>query len=149
MRKSTVHVLVVDDFAPWIAQLRSMLQMRRGAQVLCAVSNGLEAIEKAQELQPDLILLDIGLPKLNGIAAARKIHEIAPHSKILFLSEYRDPEIVQEALSAGSRGYVLKSHAGSDLMPALEAVLAGGIFVTKILVANDASDARQVKGQKD
>ena len=83
-------------------------------------------MQKAEELQPDLILLDIGLPKLNGLEAAKRIRKVAPHAKILFLSQESSPTVVQEALHSGALGYVLKSHAGRELRPAIEAVLAGG-----------------------
>jgi CheY-like chemotaxis protein len=97
-------------------------------------------VQKAQELQPDLILLDIGLPTLNGIAAARRIREVLPASKILFISENRSFEIVKEALSTGARGYILKSDAASELMPAVKTVLEGKRFVSASLSANDLVD---------
>ena len=97
---------------------------------MSVVSSGLQATKKAHELQPDLILLDIGLPELNGIEAARKIRELAPRSKILFVSENEDPEVIEEGLRIGGRGYVIKSMAASDLFPAIESVMANGKFVS-------------------
>jgi two-component system, NarL family, nitrate/nitrite response regulator NarL len=126
-----VHVLVVDDYEPWIHFVRSKIKCHKGLMIVGEVYNGMEAVEQAKTLQPDLVLLDIGLPGLNGIEAARAIRSIVPRSKILFLSENRDPEIIDEALATGSHGYVLKSQAESDLLPALKIVLSGSIFVSQ------------------
>lgn len=83
----SIRILIVDDFEPWRRSLCSLLQQNPAWQVICEASDGLEAIEKSRELQPDLILLDIGLPKLNGIEAARQIRKLAPGARILFLRE--------------------------------------------------------------
>jgi len=89
----------------------------------------LEAVQKAEELRPDLIVLDIGLPSLNGIDAARRVHKLLPKSKMLFVSQESSADVVQEALALGALGYVVKAHAGSELLPAVEAVLQGRQFV--------------------
>src|SRR5712672_1310014 len=83
-------------------------------------SDGLEAVYKAREFQPDLILLDIGLPNLNGIEAARRIHKLAPEAKILFLSQESSLDVVQEALSVGAAAYITKAHAASELLAAVK-----------------------------
>jgi DNA-binding NarL/FixJ family response regulator len=103
-------------------------------QIVCEVSDGLEAVQKAEELQPDLIVLDIGLPGLNGIEAARRIRKLSPNSKILFASQDCAPDVVQEALSLGALGYVLKAHAATDLLAAVEAVLRSEQFVSPTLI---------------
>jgi DNA-binding NarL/FixJ family response regulator len=108
-------------------------------------SDGVEAIELAQALQPDLILLDIGIPKLNGIEAARRIRELAPQSKILFVSQESSVDIVQAAFSVGASGYVVKMDAGSELPSAVKAVLRGERFVGSRFAGHGftgASDAR-------
>lgn len=97
-------------------------------QVVGKVSDGLEAVEKAQHLQPDLILSDIGLPKLNGIEAARRIREVSPDSRVLFVSESRSHEIAKEALGDGAGGYLVKSDAWSELLPGIKTVLTGKRF---------------------
>ena len=97
------------------------------------VSDGLEAVHRARELQPDLILLDIGLPTMNGIEAARAIREISPRSNILFVSENRSADIVREALGTGLGGYVVKSDAARELLVAVNAVLEGKRFVSASL----------------
>jgi len=94
-------------------------------------ADGFETVQKAEELKPDLILLDIGLPKLNGIEVARRLRELVPNSKILFLSGLHDPSIVREALRTGASGYVVKSDVGSELKKAIEATLRGEQFVSR------------------
>ena len=127
---SLVRVLVVEDFEPFRRFVASTLQKRPELQIVCEVSDGLEAVQKAQELQPDMIVLDIGLPTLNGIEAARRISKVSPGSKVLFLSQESAAIVVQEALELGALGYVVKAHAGSELLPAVEAVLKGEQFVS-------------------
>jgi DNA-binding response OmpR family regulator len=124
-----VRVLVVDDYQPWLHFIRSTLQEAWELQVIGEVTDGREAVQKAGQLQPDLILLDIGLPSLNGIEAARQICEHNPQAAILFVSEQRSPDVVREALRTGS-GYVVKSCAPRDLLPAIKTVLEGGRFVS-------------------
>jgi DNA-binding NarL/FixJ family response regulator len=125
-------VLVVEDFEPFRRFVCSMLRKTPELQVVCEVSDGLEAVQKAEELKPDLILLDIGLPTLNGIEAARQIRKLAPESKILFLSQESSADVVQEALNLGALGYVVKAHVGSDLLDAVEAVILGERFVSTL-----------------
>jgi DNA-binding NarL/FixJ family response regulator len=126
----SVRVLVVEDFEPFRRFIASTLQKRPELQIICEVPDGLEAVQKAQELQPDLILLDIGLPTLNGIEAARRIRNLSPDSKIIFLSQESSADAVHEALGLGAQGYVVKVHAGSELLTAVEAVLQGNQFVS-------------------
>jgi DNA-binding NarL/FixJ family response regulator len=126
---SSVRVLVVEDFEPFRQFVCSMLGEGSELQVICEVSDGLEAVQKAEELQPDLILLDIGLPRLNGIEAARRIRKLSPRSKILFLSQESSADVVNEALKVGT-GYVVKTHAGGELLEVIEAMRSGGRFVS-------------------
>jgi two-component system nitrate/nitrite response regulator NarL len=125
-----VRVMLVDDFKPWRSFAASLLEKNPEWQIVCEASDGLEAIQKAEEFQPDLIVLDIGLPKLSGIEAAPSIRKVALGSKILFLSENRDRDIAVAALSAGGRGYVVKSDSENELLVAVEAVLQGKRFVS-------------------
>ena len=126
-------MLVVDDYEPWRQYCLTFLPQQQGLHIVGEVSDGLEAIHKAEELQPDLILLDIGLPTLNGIQAARRIRTVSPSSKILFVSENRSADLAEEAFRTGAGGYVLKSDAGSELLPAITAVLEGKRFVSASL----------------
>jgi DNA-binding NarL/FixJ family response regulator len=128
--RSTFRILVVDDYEPWRSFASRTLQKKPELQVISEASDGLEAVQKTQELQPDLIVLDIGLPTVNGIEAARRILQCAPETKILFLSQERSSDIVEEALRVGAGGYVVKSRASTDLLPAVEAVLRGKQFVS-------------------
>ncbi len=107
-----------------------MLQKHSELQVIAEAGDGLEAVQKAETLKPDLILLDIGLPKLNGLQAASRIRKVAPNAAILFLTENNDKDIAQAALSIGARGYVLKTDAGKELLGAVASVLGGDVFVS-------------------
>ena len=122
--------MVVDDFQPFRRFICSKLRQKPEVQVICEVSDGLEAVQKAEELKPDLILLDIGLPTLNGIEAARRIRGLVPESKIIFSTQETDADVVQEAMRLGAWAYVFKTHAEGDLIPAIDAVLSGKRFVS-------------------
>jgi len=128
-----IRVFVVDDYKAFRRFAASVLGQLPVLQIVGEVSDGLEAVRKAGELQPNLILLDIGLPTLNGIDAARQIREHSPNSKILFFSEIRSLDIVERALGTGAVGYILKSDAARDLLAAVEAVLEGKQFVSSSL----------------
>ena len=127
---SPMRVLVVEDFAPFWQFIRSTLAERPDVQVIGEVADGLEAVQKAELLEPDLVLLDIGLPTLNGIEAARQIRKLAPACKIIFVSQESSSEVVQEALKLGAWGYVVKTRAASDLLAAVDALLEGRQFVS-------------------
>jgi CheY-like chemotaxis protein len=126
----SVRVLVVDDYAPFRHFIYSTLHKQRKLHVIGEASDGLDAIQKAQELHPDLILLDIGLPRLSGLEAARQIRQLVPKSKILILSDNRSWNIAEEALRLGAGGYVVKSDAATELMLAVESVLEGRRYVS-------------------
>jgi len=127
---SSTRVLVAEDSAPFWEFIRSTLAERPDVQVICDVADGLEAVQKAELLEPDLVLLDIGLPTLNGIEAARQIRKLAPESKIIFVSQESSCEVVQEALNLGAWGYVVKTRAVIDLLAAVDAVVEGKHFVS-------------------
>lgn len=124
-----MRVLVVDDFEAFRRFVCSTLSKNPELQVVGEASDGSEAVHKAEELQPDLIVLDIGLPTLNGFEVARRIRKLAPESKILFLSQESSTDVMQEALGSGALGYVVKANAGSELLAAVETVLQGKRFV--------------------
>src|SRR5215471_12810831 len=110
MTGSFIRVLIAEDYPQFRRFLVSALQSRLDLQLLSQVDDGSQAVRKAQELQPELILLDIGLPTLNGIEAAKQIRSLSPHSKILFVSQESSTELIQVALQSGAQGYVLKIH---------------------------------------
>ena len=127
---SSIRVLVVDDYEPFCRFVCSMLRKGPDFQIVGEASDGVAAVRQAEELKPDLILLDIGLPMLNGIEAARRILKLLPECKILFLSQETSADVVQEALSLGALGFVSKARTASDLLAAVEAVLQRRRFVS-------------------
>jgi DNA-binding NarL/FixJ family response regulator len=115
-------VLVIDDYAPLRQMVSSILEEMPDVQVIGEGGDGLEAVQKTEELHPDLIILDIGLPKMNGFEAARKIISTTPAPKIIFLSQDTSKEMAAEALRLGAVGYVVKVNAATDLPRAVESV---------------------------
>ena len=138
---SSIRILIADDFKDWRRQVRLMLQVRPEWYAIAEAADGSKAIQKAEELKPDLILLDIGLPKLNGLEVARRIRQLSPSSKIIFLSQNNDRDIVQAALSAGALGYVHKTEAQSELLSAVDVVLRGKQYVSGSLKGYEVTDA--------
>lgn len=124
-----IRILVVEDFKPWRRFISAAIEQEPQLLLICEVSNGLEAVQKAQELKPDLILMDIGLPKLNGIAAARQIRALSPKSKILFLSVESSAPVVREALEIGA-GLVVKTDARRELLSAVKGVMSEEQFLS-------------------
>jgi DNA-binding NarL/FixJ family response regulator len=135
-----VRVLVVDDFEPFRRFVAKVLEQQPELQIICEVSDGLEAVRKAEEMQPDLVLLDIGLPNLNGIEVAQQIRERSPRSKMLFVSQETSREVVERALALGGSGYVLKMDARKELLTAVNMVLAGNRFIGASV--NDFTDPK-------
>lgn len=120
-QETPLRILVVDDFAEWRVRVRSMLQARPEWQVIGEACDGLEAVQQTTELRPDVVLLDIGMPFLNGIDAAKRIRRDSPSSRIIFVTQEDDAEIRTEALATGAKGYLLKANAMNELLSAVEA----------------------------
>jgi DNA-binding NarL/FixJ family response regulator len=139
LENSNIRVVIVDDFEPFRGFVRALLRKMPQLAVICELSDGLTAVQKAEELNPDLILLDIGLPTLNGIEAARQIRKLVPTAKIIFLSQESSDDVVQEALSLGALGYVVKEFAGSELLPAVKVALEGKQFVSGGVTGKDSA----------
>ena len=131
---AALRTLIVEDHEVFRALLCSLLENETQCVTVGEASDGLQAVQKAQELQPDFVLLDLSLPKLNGMEAARRIRKVSPESKIVFLSQEPDPEIVQTALRLGA-GYLLKSDV-KELPTAVHAILEGRKFVSDRLKAS-------------
>ena len=125
-RESPLRILVVDDFAEWRGRVRSMLQAQPEWQVIGEACDGLEAVQRTQELHPDIVVLDIGMPKLGGIEAAKRIRRDSPSSRIIFVTQENDADIRSEALATGAERYLLKANAMEELLPAVEASSVNG-----------------------
>jgi DNA-binding NarL/FixJ family response regulator len=138
-----VRILIVDDFASWRRAVRSILAEEEDLEVVGEASDGLEAVQKSEELQPDLVLLDIQMPEMNGLDAARLIHNVSPATKILFLSTYHCLEIMQEALRVGA-GFVVKADASRDLLPIVKAIVRNEPFVGFRFLLDTPSDAGEM-----
>jgi DNA-binding NarL/FixJ family response regulator len=137
-----VRVFVVEDYEPFRRFVCATLGQRQDLQVIGEASDGLEAVRRAEELQPDLIVVDIGLPTLNGIEVARRIRKLCPECKILFMSQECSADVAQAAFSLGAMGYVVKIHAGRELLAAVEAVCQGRPFVSGGLSSRNWSDPK-------
>jgi DNA-binding NarL/FixJ family response regulator len=133
----SIRILIADDFKDWRREVFSLFQARPGWHVIAEAADGPEAIQKTEELKPDLIVLDIGLPKLNGIEAARQMRQCSPSSKIVFLSQNNDLDVVRAALGTGAQGYVYKTDFRRDFLPAIHAALRDKQFVSSSLKGHE------------
>jgi DNA-binding NarL/FixJ family response regulator len=132
---ASIRIVVVDDHEVARRGIRSVLASNPNLEVVAEIADGEEAVEKVPELRPDIILMDIGLPGMSGIEAGKTIRAKVPESRIIIVSQHDSVLLAKDALRAGARGYVVKSDAGRDLLPAIEAVHAGRTFVSRTLVA--------------
>jgi len=126
-----VRVLIADDHCGWRAMLQTALSREPGLEVIAEAGDGLEAVQRATDASPDLVLMDLSMPVMNGIQATARILSLQPACRVLMLTEARTPEIAAEALRTGATGYVIKSNAEVELIPAIQTVLDGGVFVSE------------------
>jgi DNA-binding NarL/FixJ family response regulator len=124
------RILLADDHAIVRTGLRALVQSHDGWEVCAEVSNGREAVEQAANLKPDVAIIDIGMPELNGLEATRQIVKLSPQTEVLVLTMHQSEEVVREVLKAGARGYVLKSDADQNLIAAVEMLLKHKPFLT-------------------
>lgn len=143
---SVVQILIVDDSVLWQRFVQSQLEVAPGFKVITVAADGSEGVQKANEIQPDVVLMDVSLPGMSGIEATRQIRRISPGSKILFLSMLDELDVIQAAFEAGGSGYVLKWDAGRDLIPAVGAILLGRRFVSHSLTGWHGSSNPENKG---
>jgi DNA-binding NarL/FixJ family response regulator len=130
----SIRVFLVDDFSPFRDFIRTTLEQMPGCEIVGEASDGIEAVQKIGELNPDLILLDVGLPNLNGIEVAREVQNVSPRSIILFVSQFCDWDIIERAFLFGAHGYLVKSDAAAELVPAVESVRRGIHFISTTAV---------------
>ena len=142
VNNSRIQIVVVDDYKPWRNFITSVLMKHIKACVIREAADGLEAVQFAADVKPDLVTMDLGLPKLNGIEAARQILDRCPDTKILFISENRSPEIVQAALAAGGMGYVVKSDA-AELLEAVQTVTQSGHYVSQTVALRTPEEIKR------
>ena len=124
----TTRILLVDDHPIVREGLRNVLQRKPGWEVVGEASNGVEALEKAESLHPDVIVLDITMPKMNGLEVCRVLRKSSPGPEVLFVTQHDSPQMMREALGAGAKGYVVKSNAARDLLEAIEVVSQHKVF---------------------
>ena len=117
-----VRILIADDHHVVRTGLRALLESKSGWQVCAAATNGREAVEQAGQLKPDVAVLDIGMPLLNGVEATRQIRKLSPHTEILILTMHDSELLVHEVLEAGAHGYILKDDADRNLIAAVDAL---------------------------
>ena len=144
METLSSRVLVVEDSEPFRKFICSTLGKRPELQIVGEATDGLQAVQTAEELEPDLVVLDIGLPSLNGIEVARRIRNVSTQCKILFVTQEPSADVVQAALGTGAHGYIVKTDAGSELVEGVNAVLGGDQFVGRRFAGHafvGASDA--------
>jgi DNA-binding NarL/FixJ family response regulator len=125
------RILVADDHDVVRQGLRSLIQEQPQWKIIAEVKDGRNAVAKTSELKPDIAILDISMPSLNGLDATRQILKLNTHTKILILSMHDSEQVIENVLNAGARGYVLKADAASDLVRAMQALLAGQTFFTQ------------------
>jgi DNA-binding NarL/FixJ family response regulator len=128
----SVRILVIEDHDGVRRQVSKVLESDPDFEVICEAANGLEGVRQAEELQPDVVVLDISMPTLGGIEAAIPIHRVAPKARIVFLSQHNSKRIAELALATGALGYVVKSSAAADLIPAVKAAREGKKFMSKL-----------------
>ena len=128
----SLTILVVEDNDDVRKQICERLRSESGFEVICEAANGLEGVRNAEELQPDIVVLDISMPILGGIEAAARIRRLVPKARIVFLSQHKLEGVAQAALASGGHAYVVKSATSTDLVPAIKAAIKGKQFVSQL-----------------
>jgi DNA-binding NarL/FixJ family response regulator len=126
-----VRILVVDDHPIVRHGLRTLLGGRPEWEIIDEAEDGIEAVEKADRLKPDVVVLDVSMPRMDGLEACRRIRKSVPKSEVLIVTQHDSPQMMREALGAGARGYIVKSDAARDLLAALESVSQHKLFIAQ------------------
>ena len=144
---ASIRILIVDDHSVLRAGIRALLDVQPDFEVVGEAGNGQEALARVRELQPDIVLMDIGMPGMDGLAATREIKSFQPDTKILILTQHENKEYVLPSLKIGASGYVLKRADGDELLQAIRRLFAGETFfdprVTGVLADNDHHDMQE------
>jgi len=135
-----VRIVVVDDFEPWRRSIVSLIEEDPAFEVISEAGDGAEGVRMCWELRPDLVILDVGLPKVNGLEAARQIREVSPDTKILFVSANHSREVMREALRIGAAGFILKKQALRELLRAVRAVVGDEDFLRFAILPDTETD---------
>jgi DNA-binding NarL/FixJ family response regulator len=130
---SEIRILAVDDYAPLQRFISEMFEREKDLKIVAMASGGWEAVQIAKALHPDVILMDVSLPEMNGIEATERVREVSPESRVLFLSEHMGRDVIAGAFAAGGMGYVLKSDLLHDLIPGVRAILRGERYLSRSL----------------
>ena len=130
LHRMAISILIVDDLPDFRRVIKRICRDREELNIVGEAEDGLAAVDKAEQLQPDIILLDISMPRLSGLEAALHIQKVSAQSKIVFLSGHSHWSVVQEAMERGAIGYVIKSQAGVELLDAIDSVSRGHSYVS-------------------
>jgi two-component system response regulator NreC len=148
MSEKRIQVLLADDHAVMRSGLRLLIDGQADMQVIGEAGDGLQAIDQAAALQPDVLLLDLTMPKIDGLAALRQIRERSPHTQVLILTMHVDEQYLRDALARGARGYVVKQAADQEVLSAIRAVMRGEVYVhpslTRALLGDLMGDAKPI-----
>jgi len=147
-----IQILIADDHDVVRQGIHALVDEHDGWNVCAEASTGREAVAKARELRPDLVILDVGMPEMNGLEAARQIHASVPKTKLLILTVHEIEHLAEDFVEAGARGYILKSDAGSLLVEAVDTLMKGGLFFStrmREVLQGSAQRAAHLGGSAD
>lgn len=134
---SSIRILLADDHALVRQSLRALLKKANNVEVVGEAHDGLNAVELVESLQPDLVIMDVSMPRLDGITATRRIMEMDGNTQVLILSMHANETLAQQALRMGARGYLLKRSVSEELLPAIQQVLNGKIVLSRALATTN------------
>jgi DNA-binding NarL/FixJ family response regulator len=143
MQNKKIRILLADDHSVVREGFRAILDSQPDLRVVAEAGNGKEAVTLSEQLQPDIVVMDVTMPELNGIEATRRICEVAPRTRVLALSMHRDAVYVREILKAGAKGYLLKASPKADMLGAIRSIARGEGYLSPAVSESVLSDYRQ------